>query len=470
MRSVTFLIGHLLAVLAASMLVPVLIDPNDWRPFVLSAVITGFFAGALYWSTAGGEVRIGAKDVHVMTAAAWLILPVFGALPLKLSGLSFTDAIFETVSGMTTTGSTVLSDLDHQPFALLFWRALLQWIGGIGVIVMSIAILPFLRIGGMQLFHTESSDRTDKELPRSTAIAVATIWVYSALTAACAVAYWVAGMNGFDALTHAMTTVSTGGFSTHDASMAYFDSLFIYWVSTIFMLAGGIPFVLYIRAYSGRSIKSTQVETLLAVLAVVTLVLTVWLLTHSERGVFEAITVSVFNAVSVITTTGYAGGDYTAWGSFPVVLFFFLTLCGACTGSTSGGLKMMRLIVAVKSVSLSLRKMILPDGVFFTKYEGKVLPPDVQTGVAVFCILFMAVLALEFIGLSVAGLDMETALSGAATSLANVGPGIGPVIGPAGTFASLPDSAKWILCAGMLMGRLEIFTLLILVTPMFWRA
>jgi trk system potassium uptake protein TrkH len=470
LRSVAFLLGHLLAVLAFSMIVPVVIDPADWRPFVLSAAITGFFAGSLYWASMGSAVNISAKSAHVLTAAAWLILPLFGALPLMFSGLSVTDAVFETVSGLTTTGSTILTDLDEQPYALLFWRALLQWIGGIGVIAMSIAILPFLRVGGMQLFRTESSDQTGKELPRAAAIAAATVWVYVILTFACAVAYWIAGMDTFDAVTHAMTTISTGGFSTHDASMGYFASAGIYWVSTIFMLAGGIPFVLYIRAARGRSIRSTQVETLLGVLLVVSLSLSVWLILESDSGPFEAVTLSVFNAVSVITTTGYAGSDYTTWGGFPVAVFFFLTFCGACTGSTSGGLKMMRLIVAVKSVMLRLRKMILPDGVFVTKYEGQALPQDVEVGVAVFCILFIVALALVFVGLSLTGLDLVTAMSGAATALANVGPGIGPVIGPASTFASLPDSAKWILCAGMLLGRLEIFTLLVLVTPMFWRA
>ncbi len=297
MLSVTFLLGHLLSILALSMLVPITIDPNDWRPFLLSSVIAGFFAGCLYLGSRRKSVNISAKSVHVLTAASWLFLPLFAALPFAFSGLGITDAVFEAVSNLTTTGSTIMTGLDDQPYALLFWRALLQWIGGVGVIVMSIAILPFLRVGGMQLFRTENSEQASKELTRAASIAGMTIWVYIALTVACGALYWLFGMDMFDALTHAMTTVSSGGYSTHDASMDYFDNAALYWITVIFMLAGGIPFVLYIRALRRRSIKSTQVETLLILVAVVSIALTAWLVVQSDCEPFEALTLSVFNTV-----------------------------------------------------------------------------------------------------------------------------------------------------------------------------
>ncbi len=469
MRAVASIIGLFLWALAGSMILPIIVDPDDWHPFAIAAGLTVLAGGMLFFSNWGGSYEINVKRAYLLTAGAWLVLPVFGALPFELSGFSATDAIFETVSGMTTTGSTIMNDLDHQPPALLFWRALLQWIGGIGVIVMSIAILPFLGVGGMQLFRTESSDQSDKELPRAAKFAGATVWVYGSISSACAVAYMAAGMDGFDAVTHAMSTVSTGGFSNYDASMAHFTNPAIHWLATLFMLASGIPLVLYIRAVRGNTVRSTQVKSLLIMLGIAITALFAWRIFHSDRPAFEVLTQVAFNVVSIVTTTGYALTDYTLWGGFAATVFFFLTFCGACTGSTSGGLKVMRFTVALKSISIQLRKMIYVHGVFVEKYEGKPLAPEVMHSVGVFFFVFFVFFFLEFLALYCTGLDMVTSLSGAATSLANVGPGLGSTIGPAGTFASLPETAKWILCLGMVAGRLEFMTLLVLVLPAFWR-
>ena len=470
MRAVFSMIGLLLAGLAITMLIPAIADPDHATPFLVSSGMTLFFAVALHLTNRPEKYDISSRQAYLLTSGAWVLLPLFAALPFTFFDISFTDSVFESISGITTTGSTILSGLDNLPPGLLLWRALLQWAGGIGFIVTSIAILPLLRVGGMQLFRTESSDRADKELPRATMIAGATLWVYAALSAACALAYLAAGMTGFDAITHAMTTVSTGGYSTHDASMGFFANPAIHWIAAFFMLSGGLPFVLYIRLVRRGSVRSVQVRSLLIFLLIIIAVLTLWLLGQSDKTAFDALTLATFNVISVVTTTGYATTDYTTWGSFAVVLFFMLTFSGACTGSTSGGLKAMRIIVALKVIRIEMHKIIYPHGVFTEKYEDKTLTDDVMNSVGVYIFLFFVSFVFLTLVLQMLGLDFETSISGAATALANVGPGIGSVIGPAGNFASLPDAAKWALGFGMLLGRLEFFTLLVLFTPGYWRS
>jgi len=468
-QAVLSIIGLILGGLAMIMLVPAIVDPTDATPFLWGAVMTAFASGALYFSNRGGDLDISVRQAFLLTTGAWLLVSAFASLPFMVFGLSPTDAVFETVSGLTTTGSTVLGGLDQRTPAMLLWRALLQWIGGIGIVVTSIAILPFLRVGGMQLFRTESSDKSEKELPRAASVAAATLWVYAGLTVAAMSAYWLAGMSGFDAVTHAMTTVSTGGFSTHDASLGYFKSPLIQWVAALFMLLAGLPFVMYIRIFRKRVIASVQARALIIFLSVVISVLTLWRVLTSDVSWFKGLTEVAFNVISVVTTTGYATADYTTWGSFAVTAFFMLILVGACTGSTTGGLKMMRFLVAFKMIRMQIRKSIQPHGVFVEKYEGKPLSEDVTSSVGMFFYIFIGSVVLLALLLQLYGLDFETSLSGAATAIANVGPGIGPVIGPAGNFAPLPDAAKWLLSAGMLLGRLEFMTVLVLLTPAYWR-
>jgi len=387
--------------------------------------------------------------------------------------LRFVDAFFEAMSGLTTTGSTVLTGLDHMAPGILLWRAILQWLGGIGIIVMAIAVLPFLRSGGMQLFRTESSDMSaERVVPRVKRMTGAIALSYAILTALCALALWAAGMVPMDAVVHAMATLSTGGFSNHDASIAYFHSPPIELIILVFMIAGAIPFVTYLKFAHGnmRALTSDpQVRGLLGILITMTGMLAIWLVVRDGYTVTEALRFAAFNIVSVITTTGFASADYTEWGALALGVFFLMTFVGGCTGSTSGGIKILRFQVLRAALSGYLWRLIYPHGVRPATFGENRITPDVMIGVLVFTLAFLMMTALTALILTGLGLDLDTAISGAATAVANVGPGLGTIIGPAGNFQSLPDSAKWVLAIAMLMGRLEVFTVLVLFTPGYWR-
>jgi trk system potassium uptake protein TrkH len=344
--------------------------------------------------------------------------------------------------------------------------------GGIGIIVMAVAILPYLRVGGMQLFRTESSDRSEKALPGAAQIAAAITRVYALLTVMCTLAYWLCGMTGFEAVNHAMATLSTGGYSTFDASFGHFKQPALHWFATLFMLAGSLPFVLYVQAMNRKSLAllwQSQVRALVVFLALVIGGLSVWLSFSKELDFLVALRLVAFNVVSVVSTTGFATTDYTLWGAPAVICFFFLTYIGGCTGSTAGGLKIFRFQVMSAASLFQARRLVHPHAVYVARYEGRPLPEDVMVSVATFVLLYVSSAVFLSVALGCLGLDFITAVSGAATALANVGPGLGPIIGPAGNFSSLPDLAKWLLAAGMLLGRLEILTCLILFMPAFWR-
>lgn len=469
MSFVVFINGLTLVFFAALMAVDALVFPDTAEVFGLAAALTGL-AGVLI-SIAATPSRDGLRHLHafVLTASTWFVAAVAGAIPLWMWQLAPVDALFEAMSGITTTGSTVMSGLDETPRGVILWRALLQAVGGVGFIVTGIALLPILRIGGMQLFRTESSDKGEKEMRNAASFALATLEIYVTLILVCAVVYLVGGMSVFDAITHAMTTLSTGGYSGYDASFGHFDSAFLHWACTFFMLAGAVPFAWYIRGVSRRRFRSEQVEAMLITLTVTILFLSAWLVLTSDYGVWDALRLVAFNVVSVVTTTGYATTDYTAWGPPAAVAFFALTAVGGCTGSTAGGAKGMRWIVFARATLMQLRVIWSPHVVQSIRYEGKPIAPDVLAGVISFFAIYMA----TFLGLagilSLLGLDFSTATSGALTALANVGPGVGPTIGPAGNFATLSDTVKLLLLFGMYLGRLEILTVMVLLTPMFWR-
>jgi trk system potassium uptake protein TrkH len=361
--------------------------------------------------------------------------------------------------------------LDAAPHGILLWRALLQWLGGIGIIGVAIAILPTLGVGGMQLFRTESSDRSEKVMPRVREIATAIVLTYVGLTVVCGVAYWLVAMTPFDALAHALTTVSTAGFSTSDASMARWDNAALHWIATVFMLSGAIPFVLYLRLYQGQrdALRDSQVWFLAVLLAVVIVAVAAWLILTQGHGVADALRLAAFNVVSVVTTTGYATADYTLWGNLMVGLFFGLMFVGGCTGSTTGGMKIFRFQVMIRLLQSQFLRLLYPRGVFPRVYAGRLLPDDVIGSVVVFFSLYFICYSVLTLALMAFNLDFLTSASAAVASLSNVGPGLGPIIGPAGNFATLPDASKWLLCFGMLLGRLELFTVLILFFPQFWR-
>ena len=442
--------------------------PASFETFATSALLT-LTLGAMLAIVSLGPIRAaGVRQAFLMTTTAWLTAATAGALPLLFWGMKPADAFFESMSGITTTGSTVMAGLDTTERGILMWRAILQWLGGVGIVVTGIAVLPFLKVGGMQLFRTESSERSESDLGGVARFAVAIIWVYLALTALCFFAFLSAGITAFDAVAHSITTVSTGGYSTHDASMGFFGPA-VQWWATLFMLAGSVPFVWYVRAAKSRRFYSEQLRAYLPGLALVILGLTLYRVFTSESTPFEALRHVAFNVVSVVTTTGFATTDYTLWGPFAIVAFFILTSVGGCTGSTSGGIKIMRWVVSGKYVIASVRSIIYPHVVSAPRYEGRIIGRPIVDAVAAFIGLFATTTAALAICLGLVGLDFETALSGALTAVANVGPGIGPVIGPAGNFSTLPDSAKWLLSLGMLVGRLEIMTAVVLLLPSFWR-
>jgi len=477
-RPVFRVVGYLLTGLAGLMLIPAGVDAGfanlDWKVFLESAAATGFVGVVMVASTYSGQpFELGLRQAFLLTAACWLTMAAFSALPLLGLGLDYTDAFFEAISGITTTGSTVIIGLDASPPGILLWRSLLQWVGGVGIIVMAIVILPFLRIGGMQLFQMESSGRPEKVLPSAFQLASWITTIYVLLTVACIVAYAMAGMTLFDAVCHAMTTLSTGGYSTHDASFAHFTNPVAHWAGTVFMLAGALPFVVYIKMARGRPgapWENSQVRTLVWFLLLSIVGMSLWLLFTTEYSLETALRLSAFNIVSVVTTTGFATADYGQWGALAVSAFLILTFVGGCTGSTSGAIKIYRHQVLWIVIRAQLQRLTSPRRVVPLVYGGRLLPEDVPASVLAFTAVFMATVAVFTLALAAMGLDLVTALSASATAITNVGPGLGPIIGPAGNFATLPDAGKWLLSIAMLLGRLEIFTVLVLLDPQFWRA
>ncbi|MDA0654883.1 MAG: TrkH family potassium uptake protein [Proteobacteria bacterium] len=478
-RPIMFILGVLLSTLAGAMCLPAIADAvsgnKDWQVFAIAAGFTGF-VGGLFIFTARAPMRgINVRQAFLLTALAWIIIPAFGALPMVFANLNltYTDAFFEAMSGLTTTGSTVIVGLDDVQPGILLWRSLLQWLGGIGIIGMAIAIMPLLQVGGMQLFRMESSDKSEKVLPRATQLIAYIGFIYLFFTALCAFCYWLTGMSGFDAVAHAMTTIATGGFSTHDLSIGYFESAKIELIAIIFMLLGSLPFVLYLRAIRGNPgafLRDTQVHWFLIIVLCTITAISLYLWRVNGIAPHIALKNSAFNVVSIITGTGYATKDFSAWGPFALATFLFLMFVGGCAGSTTCGIKVFRFQVLYASAVTQMRKLLQPHGVFLTYYNGRPISDDVGTSVMGFFFLYAVSFVVLAIGLGLIGLDFLTAISGAATAISNVGPGLGPTIGPSGTFLTLPDTAKWLLSFGMLLGRLELFTIFVLLAPSFWRA
>ncbi|MFA7592949.1 MAG: TrkH family potassium uptake protein [Thiohalobacteraceae bacterium] len=478
LRPALFVTGLFLVGLALVMWIPIgymlAAGEAEAPDFLLSSGITLAvgLAVALASRRHGGFALVP-RQVFVLTTLSWIGVVLFAALPMVfIQHISYTDAFFETMSGVTTTGSTVLIDLDYAPRGILLWRALLQWAGGIGFIVMGVLILPFLRVGGMRLFHAESSDRSEKVLPRFESVAKAISLAYLLLSLVCALAYWLAGMSIFDAITHAMTTLSTGGYSNYDASIGYFQKQSILWIAVVFMLLGSLPFSLYVHALRGRFAplwRDRQVRGFLGVVLFFGLLLTLVNVQGQGRAIDSALVVSFFSVVSVVTTTGYVAEDYGLWGGLGVMVFFYLMFVGGCSGSTAGGLKIFRLQVAYILLRQQLRRLVHPHAIFTERYNDREIGEDILRSLISFSFFFAITIGLLALALSAVGLDFMTSLTGAATAVTNIGPGLGAIVGPTGNFASLPDSAKWLLGTGMLLGRLEIMTVLVLLTPAFWR-
>jgi trk system potassium uptake protein TrkH len=404
----------------------------------------------------------------------WATLGVVGALPLYTASLKldFASAVFESVSAITTTGSTVIAGLDGLPPGLLLWRSLLQWIGGLGVIALGLFFLPLLNVGGFSYFRIESSDIEDRPFERLASFLRALVAIYLILTLLCAIAYAMAGMRVFDAVNHAMTTVATGGFSTHDASFGFFEGRAILWVSIVFMILGALPFsilILFVVRRRLDALGDPQIRLFLAYTAASVLALAIHRRVMDGVPFGDALTTSAFNLVSIITTTGYASEDYSLWGPFAVVIFFFAMFLGGCSGSTSGAVKAYRFLLLGRMLQNGLRMLVYGKSVQPLRYGNRVVDEDMQRSVALFMVAFILVWVAGSVALAAGNLDIVTAITASLTALTNVGPGLGQIVGPAGNFAPLSDYAKWILSAMMLLGRLEILAVLVLLTPTFWR-
>ncbi|WP_298917859.1 TrkH family potassium uptake protein [uncultured Algimonas sp.] len=484
LRSVFFVIGLMALAMGLLMFVPMAVDllyeDRSWQAFAISGLVVTLIGGALATATYNPVPDIRARGAFVLTVFSWIVLAVLAALPFMLDPvrLSLTDAFFEATSGITTTGSTVMTGIDDMPKGILLWRAMLQWIGGIGIIVTAMAILPMLGVGGMQLFRLESSDVGEKILPRARSIALTIAGIYLGLTLSCATAYTWTGMSVFDAVAHAMTTIATGGYSTSDASMGGFMDDGADIVGMVFMLLGALPFGVYMlmvrRGQLDAPARDPQVRAFLSVVVMLSLLVCVALVTSgaqdSELGLLHSLRLSAFNTISIITGTGYATADYMNWGAMAVGAFFFYMFIGGCAGSTACSIKIFRYQVALEALRAYLFRMPRPHAIAPMRYNGRPLPDAVVYSVLGYFFLFFVTVAVIASILGAIGLDPVTAWSGAGSAVANVGPGLGDIIGPSGTYQDLPKLAKWALMTGMVVGRLEIVTALVVLTPGFWRA
>lgn len=479
LRPVGYVIGLLVAVLGVAMLIPLLVDlaegRGQWPVFLQSAVITLVGGLAIALACASGvKEGLTIQQTFLLTSSVWVALPVFGAIPFILgeTDARVVDAVFEAMSGLTTTGATVFNGLDDLPKGLLIWRSILQWLGGIGIIVVAMVFLPELRVGGMQIFKSEGFDTFGKILPRAGQIATQISGLYVAFTMICSIVYISLGMNVFDATAHAMTTISTGGFSNYDASFGVFQGPLEY-VAALFMLLSALPFVRYVQLINGNPTalhRDPQVRGFVMTIAVLVVLLVLLL----EEGVHldneQAVREALFNTVSIISGTGYASVDYMQWGGFAVALFFFMGLIGGCAGSTACSIKVFRYQLLFASIRAQLRRIRSPHGIFTPRYDGRPVTEEVLASVMTFFMFFTLTLGLVSVVLSMTGLDFVTSVSGAAAALGNIGPGLGDIIGPAGNFSSLNDTAKWILTVAMLLGRLELMVVYVIFTVKFWRA
>jgi len=472
------ILGLLTTMLAAAMLIPMAIDlyygAADWQVFAVSALLTAFVGVAVWLATTRREpFELGLKQAFLLTNGAWILIGVFGALPFMFCELPLSpaDAIFESVSGITTTGSTVLQQIEDASHGILIWRALLQWLGGVGIVVMAMAVLPMLSVGGMQLFRTESYDSAEKVVPRAAQLAGGIGLVYACLTAAWTAMLSVAGMEFFDAIAHAMTTIATGGYSTRTASIGAFDSVAIEWIIIFGMIAGSLPFAHYLAMLRGGwkpLLMDPQVRWFLTLLIAVTSLLC-WYLNATGMNLGSAIRQSSFNAVSIMTGTGFGSANFSAWGGFASTLLLMVMFIGGCGGSTTCGIKVFRLQVLATTARVQMSRLLRPHAVVLAYYNRRPVAPEVMDSVMGFFYIYILSFVLLAVLLGMTGLDFITALSGSATSISNVGPGLGNLIGADGNFSTVPDAAKWLMAFGMLLGRLEFFTVLVMLAPAFWR-
>ena len=474
-KTVFFTLGILQIILGIFMLIPIIVQffyKELDSSFFGASIVTVIFGTLFFLSNLDHDKKLNLQQAFLLTALSWLSIAVFGSLPFFFSReeFSFINAFFESMSGITTTGSTIIPNLENMPKSILFWRAILQWLGGIGIIVMAITLMPIMNVGGMQLFKISNNDSSEKILPKSKEIALRLIYIYSFLTILCALSYKILGMNYFDSLTHSMTTISTGGFSNYNESIGFFNSFSIEISAMIFIILGSLPFISYIKFLSGnRNIffSDIQIKTFFKIILVSVIILSIYLAVNNSTNLNLRST--SFNIISILTGTGYVNAEFDNWGSFSLILFLILMFIGGCAGSTTCGIKIFRIQILYLFVSNQLKKIIYPKGVFVMKYDKSPIDQKFIGSIVSFIYMYLVIFFFLTALLSLTGLDFITAISGAATSISNVGPGLGSTIGPNGDFSSLPDISKLILATGMILGRLELFAILVLFLPSFWR-
>ena len=476
-KTVFFIIGVLQIILGIFMAIPIILQlvfSELDSSFIASSVITLVFGVLFVLSNLDYNKKINLQQAFLLTTLSWLTIAIFGALPFYFSNLnlSFTDSFFESMSGLTTTGSTVITNLEIVPKSILLWRALLQWLGGIGIIVMAITLMPIMNIGGMLLFKVLNTDSSDDILPSSKEISLKLVFIYFTLTLICAAAYKIFGMNFFDSLTHSMTTIATGGFSNYNESIGYFNNVKIEITAILFIILGSIPFIAYIKFLNGNRkvfLNDTQVITFIKITIISILIILIYLFFKLESFGLTDLRSVIFNSISILTGTGYVTGQFDQWGSFSLFYFLILMFIGGCAGSTTCGIKIFRIQILYKFVINQLKKIIYPRGIFVIKYENNNVNDKFLASIISFIYLYILIFFFITALLSITGLDFITSISAAATSISNVGPGLGSVIGSNGNFSTLPDVSKWILSAGMILGRLELFAILVLFLPSFWK-
>jgi len=476
-KTVFFTLGILQIILGISMFIPIIaqfIYSEIDSSFFGASIVTIIFGSLFFLSNLDHDKKLNLQQAFLLTALSWLSIAIFGSLPFIFSTmeLSITDAFFESMSGITTTGSTIISNLENTPKGILLWRAILQWLGGIGIIVMAITLMPLMNIGGMQLFIISTSDTPEKILPRSKEIALRLILVYSGLTFICALFYKIFGMNFFDSIVHSMTTIATGGFSNYNESIGYFDSSLIEFTSIIFIILGSIPFIAYIKYLNGDKkifFNDTQIKTFIKIVLFSILLMYLYLLTKNQSFFDTSIRSVAFNVISILTGTGYVTQNFSDWGQFPLIYFLILMFIGGCAGSTACGIKIFRVQILFQFIAVQLKKIIYPRGIFKIKYENNNIDEKFLASIISFIFLYIVIFFIITALLSTSGLDLTTSISAAATSISNVGPGLGDIIGPNGNFSNLSDFSKWILSLAMILGRLELFAVLVLFIPSFWR-
>ena len=477
-KTVFFLIGILLVVLGSSMLAPYAIQVilhEESHSFISASFVTIFIGILFILANLEKEFKLNLRQTFLFSSLAWVMVAAFGSLPFLLSTQNFTlsEAFFESMSGITTTGATIISDLDNSPKSILLWRAIMQWLGGIGIVVMAITILPLLKVGGMQLFKMEGPDSTEKILPRTIEVATIIISTYIVLTFICGLFYWIFGMTVFDSVSHAMTTIATGGFSTHNDSIGFFKNSNIEIVASIFIILGSIPFISYLKFAQGNKkifFQDVQIKGLIYLLAISIFIMFFYLiLINYESSLLDKIRISSFNVISILSGTGYVTDDFGLWGKFSLIFFLLLMFIGGCAGSTACGIKIFRLQMLLIFLKNQIKKLVSPNSVIITKYNNQKISDSFINSVIIFIFTFLFIFLIIAMLLSISGLDLITSISGAASSISNVGPGLGDIIGPNGNYRDIPDLSKWILSAGMLLGRLELFAVLVLFFPSFWR-